>query len=63
MDGLQFCDIFDAALGRDGTAVVVMTASTRAVQFRDACHADDLLGKPFDLDDLYTVIGRHLDAA
>jgi len=60
MDGEAFCKALDATLGRDGTAVVAMTASQRAAQFRDRCHADDLLGKPFDLDDLYTVVRRHL---
>ena len=62
MDGVRFCEALDATLGRDGTAVVAMTASTGAIQFRDACHADDLLGKPFDLDELYAVIGRHRGA-
>jgi CheY-like chemotaxis protein len=62
MNGEAFCDALDATLGRDGTAVVAMTASTRAVQFRDACHADDLLAKPFDLDDLSAVVDRHLPA-
>ena len=60
MDGVRFCDALDATLGRDGTAVVAMTASTGAEQFRNAVRADDLLGKPCDLDDLYTVIGRCL---
>ena len=60
MDGEAFCDALDATLGRDGTALVAMTASHRAHQFRDSCQADDLLGKPFDIDDLYTVLGRHL---
>ena len=60
MDGVQFCDTFDASLGREGTIVIVMTASTQAAQFRDACHADELLAKPFDLDDLYAVVARHL---
>ena len=59
MSGAAFCDALDATLGRGGTAVVAMTASTWAEQFHDACHADDLLGKPFDLD---TVVRRHLPA-
>jgi len=62
MDGVRFCATLDATLGRAGTAVVAMTASTGAARFRDACHADDLLRKPFDLDDLFAVIGRHLGA-
>ncbi len=60
MDGEAFCNALDTTLGRDGTALVAMTASHRAAEFRDRCQADDLLGKPFDIDDLYTVIGRHL---
>ncbi len=62
MDGEAFCAALDARSGRDGTAVVAMTASHRAMQFRNRCRADDLLGKPFDLDELYAVVGRHLAA-
>ena len=58
MDGERFCAALDATLGRDGTTVVVMTASGRAQQFRERCHADDALGKPFDLDALYAAVAR-----
>ena len=63
LDGVRFCAALDARFGRDGTAVVAMTASGQAAQFRDACRADDLLGKPFDLDELYAVIYRQLTAS
>ena len=60
IDGAAFCDALDTTLSRHGAAVVAMTAVHRVAEFRNSCHADDLLGKPFDSDDLYTVIGRHL---
>ena len=60
MDGMAFCRALDDDLGRDGSAVVVMTASTQAPRYREACAADDVLGKPFSLDALYAVVARHL---
>ena len=60
MDGLQFCAALDAEHGRDATAVVIMTAAREAPRLRDQCGADDMLGKPFNLDDLYAVVERHL---
>ena len=56
LDGPGFCARLDETLGRDGTAIVVMTASARADQFQQACQADAALGKPFNLDDLYAVV-------
>ena len=60
MDGVQFCAALDATFGRQATAIVVMTAAGQAPRFKAACGADDLLGKPFDLDELYAVVTRHL---
>ncbi len=60
MDGMAFCRALDDGPGRDGSAVVVMTASTRAGHYRATCAADDVLGKPFSLDALYAVVERHL---
>ena len=62
LDGVQFCDTLDRTLGRNATAIVVMTASGRTRHYRIACRAQDALGKPFDLDDLYAVVERHLAA-
>jgi len=59
MDGIQFCARLDEH-GREGIAVVVMTAARDAARFRDQCGADDVLGKPFHLDDLYAVVERYL---
>ncbi len=62
LDGPGFCQILDADLGRKQTAVVVMTAAGASGHFSALCRADDALGKPFDLDDLYAVVERHLQA-
>ena len=62
MDGVRFCATLDATLGRTAIAVVAMTASGQAAQFLAAIGADDTLGKPFDLDELYTVVRRQLTA-
>jgi CheY-like chemotaxis protein len=58
LDGLGFCERLDATLGRDGTALVVMTASARAAQFQQRCHADATLSKPFVIEDLYAVVSN-----
>jgi CheY-like chemotaxis protein len=60
MDGPQFCAALDAGQGRDGIAVIVMTAANEASRFRAMCNADDVLGKPFELDALYAVVERYL---
>jgi CheY-like chemotaxis protein len=62
MDGLRFCTALDTGLGRDDTTIIVMTASRDAPRFRRECAATDVLGKPFDLDDLYAVVGRYISA-
>lgn len=60
MDGPQFCAALDAGAGRDNIAIVVMTAAQEASRFRAECRADDVLGKPFELDALYAVVERYL---
>ncbi len=60
LDGPGFCQALDTEVGREDTAIVVMTAAGVAGRFRTLCRADDVLGKPFDLDDLYAVVERHL---
>jgi len=59
MDGMQFCQALEEGPGRDDCAIVAMTASREVHRFREACAADDLLGKPFHLEDLYSVVARH----
>ncbi len=56
MDGVQFCATLAGRPERDAIAIVVMTAARDAARFREACGADDVLGKPFDLDDLFAVV-------
>jgi CheY-like chemotaxis protein len=63
MDGPRFCTELDARHGRTGIAIVVMTAAREVQHFCMQCSATDILGKPFDLDDLYAVIERHRPAA
>ena len=60
MDGVQFCDALTQQRRRHGIAVIVMTAARDAARFREACGADDMLGKPFHLQDLYAVLDRYL---
>jgi two-component system response regulator MprA len=56
LDGPGFCARLDQTLGRDGMAIVVMTASSRAAAFQQTCQADAALNKPFDVADLYAAI-------
>lgn len=60
MDGVRFCQALDDADARGSIAVVVMTATRDASRYQEQCGADDILGKPFQLDDLYTVVERYL---
>ena len=60
MDGVAFCGALDDGQSRDGIALVVMTAARDAQRFREMCAADDVLGKPFHLDDLYAVVRRYM---
>lgn len=63
MDGPQFCQTLEAQQGREGIAIVVMTAAGDAARYRIECAADDVLGKPFHLDDLYSVVERFTSAS
>ena len=60
MDGVRFCAALDAEQGREGIAVIVMTATRDAARFQEKCSADDILGKPFQLDDLYAIVDRYI---
>ena len=63
MDGPQFCAALHATLGRKDIAIVVMTAAGAAARVQAARGADDRLGKPFGLDDLYAVVTRYFPSA
>jgi two-component system, chemotaxis family, chemotaxis protein CheY len=58
MDGPAFCDALADHTPATRPTIVVMTASDRAHAFREHCHANDELGKPFELDELYAVVRR-----
>ena len=60
MDGVQFCATLAQTPGRDEIAIIVMTAARDVARFREACGAQDALGKPFHLDELYTLVERYL---
>ncbi len=62
LDGVPFCQALDTGAGLDTSAMVAMTASQEAKHFRLTCvvEADDVLGEPFSLDALSTVVERHL---
>jgi DNA-binding response OmpR family regulator len=59
MDGPTFCSTLVDRGMRDGMAIVVMTAARDAPGYRVRCGADDILSKPFDLNDLYATVARH----
>ncbi len=40
-----------------------MPASREAPRFREACAADDVLAKPFNIIDIYAVVERHLQGS
>ncbi len=60
VDGWEVLAQLRAAAGEQ-TPVVVMTGGYQAQDQALSSGAQGYLGKPFDLDDLYAVIGRHLD--
>ena len=58
MTGWEVLSQLQAALA--GIPVVVMTAAQGGQAEAQRCHADGYLGKPFDLEDLLTVVERCL---
>ena len=58
VDGWEVLSRLRAAAGQQ-TPVVVMTAGYNAQDQALASGAQGYLGKPFDLDDLYTTVGAH----
>ena len=58
LDGWGFAAAYR---GRPGAhaPVVVMTAAESARRWADEVGAEDVLGKPFSLDDLLAVVARH----
>lgn len=59
VDGKAFCDGFDQDHGRDGTVVILMTAAQDARTMSAQLHADAVLTKPFDINELFTVVERY----
>jgi CheY-like chemotaxis protein len=57
MNGWEFADAFRARF--DASApIVVLTAAREAAERAADVRADGHLGKPFDLDDLFAIVGR-----
>jgi CheY-like chemotaxis protein len=59
MDGWEFAKRVRARYGRD-VPVVVMTAAEHAEKRATEVDADDFVAKPFDIDSLLRVVGRHV---
>jgi DNA-binding response OmpR family regulator len=63
MNGDAFCRGFAADPGRAGTRIVVLTAAEQDLAtIRAHCGADDLIRKPFGIDELLTAMRRALGA-
>ncbi len=58
MDGWQFAEKYRAQPGPHA-AIVVLTAAQDAAARAAQIQAADFLGKPFDLDDLLSVVARY----
>jgi DNA-binding response OmpR family regulator len=56
-DGRAFANAY---AGRATCAIVVMTASQDAADAAASIGADGYLSKPFDLDELYELVGRYV---
>lgn len=59
-DGLDLCLAIKAHLDYRAIPVIVMSAHPAARRRAQAAGADDFLAKPFDLDQLETLLTRHL---
>ena len=59
MNGWEFARAFDARYGRQSPIVVVTAAADAEARARDIV-ADGHLNKPFDLNDLLTLVAKHL---
>jgi two-component system, chemotaxis family, chemotaxis protein CheY len=62
MDGWEFARLYQARPGPK-VPIVVMTAAQDAAGRAAQIHADSYLAKPFDLDDLYDCVARHVSPA
>jgi CheY-like chemotaxis protein len=58
MDGWQFAREMSARYGR-AVPIVVVTAAEHARARSEEIGADDVLPKPFDVDDLLRLVARH----
>jgi len=60
MDGVEFVQRLRESFGSiPGTHIVVMTARGDVKACADRLQAHDILGKPFDINDLLSVVARH----
>jgi CheY-like chemotaxis protein len=58
MDGWSFAHAYHAGTGPHAP-IVVLTAARDAAERAAQIHAEGFLGKPFDLDDLLTLVAQH----
>ena len=58
MDGWEFARIYRERPGPH-VPIVVITAAHEVAERAAQVSADDFLAKPFDIDDLVQVVGRH----
>jgi CheY-like chemotaxis protein len=58
MDGWSFARAYREARGPHAP-IVVLTAARDAAERADQIHAEGFLGKPFDLDDLLSMVAQH----
>jgi CheY-like chemotaxis protein len=59
MDGWEFAEAYRQAQARTAP-IVVITAARDAAERAAQVKADGYVGKPFDLDELVAVVGRHV---
>ena len=63
MDGWSFARAYREGITGPHAPIVVLTAARDAAERADQIHAEGYLGKPFDLDDLLSMVAQHTGRA